>query len=1183
MLLKAILLLVIALSVWSVLRLHFEEDISSFLPQDTNNKRINYASQHLGSSNKIMINVASNDSIPDQELIIEAVEFLAQKLQENDSLNHIKDVFYVVDQQKIVELSSFIAQNMPYYLSDDDYQRIDSLIHPNEIENKLNNNKSLLLTPMGSFIKTMIALDPLSFSSSILKQLNNLQSSESFHTYNGYIFNKNETEAMISVASNYPVSETKYNALLINDINKAISETEQEFDQKVTIGAIGAAIISITNAEQIKRDSFISTGLAFILILLLLMYFFRDVRALFLILFSIVFGGLFGLAFLSIFQDSVSIIAIGAGSIIVGIAVNYPLHFLAHYQQGYSKEEIIKDIVSPLVTGNITTVGAFLSLIFISSDAMKDLGLFSSMLLAGTIIFVLIFLPHLFGKKLFSKQTRQNDKLTFKRIASFNPEKSKILVGLIVLLTIPLFILSKKTSFETDMSTINYMTDAQRQKLNKLLEETESKNPTLFCVAEGKDMEEALQNYEILSPILDSMLNDSMILNRGGIGIFLPSQALQKEKLEKWNNFWSDKREEFLKEFKTILQKTGFKAEAFQSFEKMITKDFQVEDFQYFSPIISNMAENYLSDEKDCALVYTILKTSQENISNVEENLDNINENIFSYDNSSLITKMVNALSGDFDYVLYICSILVFVFLTISFGRLELSILAFLPLAIGWVWILGLMNLFDMKFNIVNIILATFIFGQGDDYTIFVTEGLMYEYTHKRKMLASYKNSILLSAFIMFIGIGALIISKHPAMKSLAEVTMIGMFSVVLMAYIFPPLIYRWLTTRKGKKRLLPITLLNLLKTIFSFIGFLIGSILLTIIGFFVLTIGGKTEKHKLFYHKCVCYTFRFLAKIILQLPYNVINNAKETFDKPGIIICNHQSHIDLMYTLMLNPKIIVLTNQWVWKSPFYGWILRYADYYPIADGIEENIEKLQDSINKGYSILIFPEGTRSEDCSILRFHKGAFYLAEKLNLDIVPVIIHGIGHALPKKEFLLRKGKVTIKILDRIKSKDAKYRSFDEIRLISQSIREMYQIEYEKLVEQNETTDYYKDLVYHNYIYKGIEIERYAKRLLKKFNNFKEQISQLPEIGNVLILNCGQGEMALMAALVRKNINFTATDFDNEKFEIAENCISVPKNLCYQKNIDDYTTFDNIIVFDPDEEQLKQINDNKAIIINTK
>ena len=133
-------------------------------------------------------------------------------------------------------------------------------------------------------------------------------------------------------------------------------------------------------------------------------------------------------------------------------------------------------------------------------------------------------------------------------------------------------------------------------------------------------------------------------------------------------------------------------------------------------------------------------------------------------------------------------------------------------MAVSWVWILGIMALLGIQFNVVNIILATFIFGQGDDYTIFMTEGCQYEYAYRRKMLNSYKQSIIISALIMFIGIGSLIVARHPALRSLAEVTIVGMFTVVFMAWLLPTYCFRWLVyDRNGNERKQPITLCGLL------------------------------------------------------------------------------------------------------------------------------------------------------------------------------------------------------------------------------------------------------------------------------------------------------------------------------------------------------------------------------------
>jgi len=190
-----------------------------------------------------------------------------------------------------------------------------------------------------------------------------------------------------------------------------------------------------------------------------------------------------------------------------------------------------------------------------------------------------------------------------------------------------------------------------------------------------------------------------------------------------------------------------------------------------------------------------------------EANFPNIDwGNSYIFDIAQLNSNLTTNLSDNFNYIGWACGFIVFFFLWFSLGSIELALLSFLPMAISWVWILGLMGLLGIQFNIVNVILATFIFGQGDDYTIFMTEGASYEYAYRRKMLSSYKHSIILSALIMFIGIGSLVFAHHPALKSLAEVTIVGMFSVVLMAYIFPPLIFRWLVWTKGTYRDRPLS-----------------------------------------------------------------------------------------------------------------------------------------------------------------------------------------------------------------------------------------------------------------------------------------------------------------------------------------------------------------------------------------
>lgn len=178
-------------------------------------------------------------------------------------------------------------------------------------------------------------------------------------------------------------------------------------------------------------------------------------------------------------------------------------------------------------------------------------------------------------------------------------------------------------------------------------------------------------------------------------------------------------------------------------------------------------------------------------------------------------------------------------------------------------------------------------------------------------------------------------------------------------------------------------------------------------------------EARKLQFHRVLWRIFRWCAVHIPGADIRLQNPWNEDFTKPAVIICNHQSHLDLLCTLMLSPRIVAMTNQWVWNFPLYAPIIHYLEYYPSADGIEANEKKIASLLKRGYSVLIFPEGTRSASCEVLRFHRGAFYLAQQLGIDIVPVYLDGPGRVLPKMDFTLQPSTITVEVGQRVLAGD--------------------------------------------------------------------------------------------------------------------------------------------------------------------
>ena len=1160
-----LLLSLVVLFAFSAFHIRFKEDISRFLPDNKENERINKAYQYMASSNTITIycnfvageadgerlpksgeialpeqSAADNTSpSPSEEAIneqIAAIDALAERIQSRMDTSFIKSLFYSVNPMEMMTISDFIIENMPYFLDDDDYIRMDTAFSREAIARQLLIDKNILSSSAGMMVRNIFLSDPLQLSGALMRKLQNFQVSERFQLYDDYLFNE-DNQGIMFIECAIPPSETRINAMLLDTLKSLIAETEIEFTS-VAFDSFGASEIGISNARQIKRDTLFSMSLAVVVMLSLMVYSFRNGRKIALIFASVLFGGLFALAALNLINGEASIIAVGISSIICGIAINYPLHVMEYHNHAPDTPTIIKDIIEPLTIGNITTVGAFMSLVFIGSDAMRDLGLFASFLLIGTISFVLFFIPHFLpARKKATHNTGIEKETDETSLGSRTVERMLALV--VILLTLFFSFFSGDSRFETDMQKINYMTSSQKQAFDKMMGLLNKNQHVMYFVTEGDDLESALEASEREMPVLQSLVDEGEVFRIGGIGGFFPSQSRQEALLKRWEDFWNKRRDSVLCYLREEAHLAGFRDSAFQSFEDMVSRRWEIVDLSHFNPIRETLAKNYIIEKNDGAAVIHLLYTDAAKAPALEQRL---NSQSIVFDAGSITRRMVASLSDNFNYVLYVCGFIVFAFLLFSLGRIELTLIAFLPLALSWVWILGMMNIFDIRFNIVNIILATFIFGQGDDYTILMTEGLMHEYAYNRKILASYKKSIALSALIMLVGMGMLIFAKHPALRSLAEVTVIGMLSVVIMAYIIPASLFRLLTMRKGKKRQMPVTFKNLLCLVYAFLFFCITSLFITLTGWILFSCGRTNDKKKRIYHQFLHRIAKFVIFHIPQVKTTFRNLSGEKFDKPGVIICNHQAHLDLMCVMMLTPKLIILTNDWVWHSPFYGRLIRYADFYPVSNGVENAIPQLKDAIERGYSIVVFPEGTRSADCSIKRFHRGAFYIAEQIHVDIIPILIHGVGHVLPKEDFMLRKGQIHIQVMPRISSDDSRFKNDYSPR--SRDVRHYYQAEYKKLCDELETPDYFADLVMKNFLYKGPVIEREVRRNLKALNNYAAEIADMPDDGEVTIQNVGYGEYALLLSLVKKNLRITAVEPDPDRRALAENCSSIPENL---------------------------------------
>ena len=797
----------------SVMRLSYKEDILDFLPLDETDRQRMAIYEDISGMNRLFVIF---ENVGGAEATIEMAERFAEVVEETDTAGLCQSMRTSFDSESISEAIDFIVAKAPLLLTAADYKRMDSLLSkPGYIEAKLEEDLNTLMFPSGGWAEQHIGRDPLGLFAPLLEEFGKTEGSSGFEMYDGYIFTSDMQQAIVMLTSPFGSSETAGNARLVDLLEQSIEKTKADFpDMKAHVA--GGPQIAVTSARQIMRDSMLALSLSAVLIIALLLYAFRRFRYILLIALTVLWGWLFALGALAFVHSNVSMIVVGISSIIIGIAVNYPLHLISHLQHQPDIRETLSDITKPLLVGNITTVAAFLALVPLKSTCLRDLGLFASFLLIGTILFVLVWLPHKASPaspqpspaspksspkgKDFPPPFREGMGVGFPLggdrggafpFSTFNFQfsASKVLV-LIALLTLVFGYFSLSVEFDSDLSNINYLTDEQKSDMNKAFGEGRGEaslkgTVTLYLLSSGRDFDEALALSESRQAVIDSLEEAGMVANHRGISRFLPSKKKQQEHLKLWNE-WLERHPHLLSDLKSAATKQGFAEDAFSDFENIIISEHAIASFSDFQPLTSEVFANNISKAaKGKSTIAETLTIREDDAKRVKKVLPE------AFDIASLHSSLADALSADFNYVGWVCSLVVFLFLWLSFRSIKLAVISFIPMAVSWIWILGIMSLLGIKFNIVNIILATFIFGQGDDYTIFITEGCISEYVHGKPVLASYKRSIILSALIMFIGIGTLITSRHPALHSLAEVTIVGMFSVVLMAYIIPPILVR--------------------------------------------------------------------------------------------------------------------------------------------------------------------------------------------------------------------------------------------------------------------------------------------------------------------------------------------------------------------------------------------------------
>ncbi len=767
------------------LRLHFEEDISKLLPSSSVESQLAFGSIQL--KDKIYIQVTSTDEHLSPDLLAERTDEFIDLLYKKDSTSHyIGNVLYKMEPETAINALDFVLEHIPSFIDTAAYQDFEKALEPEAIEKQMWVNYEQMMEDETGDITQAIMYDPLNLRNVVLGNV--LQGAVGgFNLIDDHLFCPDSTVALAFLAPSFRSLDSQS----ATRFSKMLSQALQEFNAShpdVKVHAHGDPMGSVSNAGRIRSDLIVTVGISMILILLLIGLCFRSFPFIWKLLLPILYGTAFSLACIFWIKGEMSLMALGLGAIVLGVAISYTLHVLIHHFFVGDPEKLLRDESTPVFLGCITTVGAFCSLLFTDSDLLRDFGLFASFALLGSTLFALIFLPHF----LPSIKADSNSK-TFRRISRLNnlpfDKKPWFLIMIAVIVVIGIFF-SPKVKFDSDLRNLDFNSPEEIEAEGLYNAKNNDGFYHLYFATVSTDLDEALEADKSLMFLLDSLKSQDVVHSYTDIipKLFV-TQADQEQRIAAWNAFWTEERKAYAiaQVDKGALQ-FGLDPMMFYDFKDLLDTDYEAASLIESGVVPDNLLGNFIECNADSQYMVFTDVSMRFDEKDIATDALVANPKTFVLEPFYYCKSMVEVINDDFNIAVWISSLFVLLILLISFRNIITALLSFIPMVLSWFMVQGYMAIIGLEFNLINIIISTFIFGVGVDYSIFITEGLLTQArTGNRDVLTWHKVAIFFSAIILVIVVTSLLFAVHPAIRSIGLSTLIGMASTIMISYALQP------------------------------------------------------------------------------------------------------------------------------------------------------------------------------------------------------------------------------------------------------------------------------------------------------------------------------------------------------------------------------------------------------------
>ena len=1166
-----ITLLIAAVSVVISLRIDLEEDLLATLPQ--NDKLVDeyrYALRKFHQIDRVYLDVGIHADDPDR--LAHAADEVYALLSTNSVYERITYRIEVGGQKQSID---YLTGALPNLFTAADAQALAPKLEPAAVREHLTDMRRKLAGPEGMVLKDVVAADPIGMSALVVNKVMPLQTGfGDAQIVDGRITSSDGRHILLLVEPKFPSANSRESYAIVQDLLRVAHEVEKQFSG-VHVAITGGHRMSVDNATNIKADALRCITIGSVAMLGLCLTAYRR-RWLALVTFlPSLFGTLMAGVVLALTQDHLSAIATGFATIALGITVDYAIHIIYHLDDaaGSDRQAIgrhLSRLVFPISLGAITTIAAFLVMMRSPMHGYQQLGLFGAVGVVFSVGFALVILP------LFVPMAKPGGQpplwLTrwLENYFNWQSRRRVWLVAFIVVMTVATAFGVRKLRFEGDISKLNGITEATRRDDALINDTWGSALGMTLVVARGPTPDAALAQNDRAAEILARNPNVSAVYSLSAV---CPSLATQAANLQRWHEFWTPTRQAALRQtLQQVGAELGFRPDAFANFWQRVEGKPGLLTLEMFrgTPLEQALNERVALGADDNAVSTMVKLKDRASAGKLRAALPEM----IVLDHKAFADHIAGlAKSGLGQFALW-TGIVVAALLFLTLGSMELVVVTLLPLAFGLLWTFGVMGWLGVPIDLMNSVFVIFIIGVGEDYSVFLLTSKLDAWRGQPQFAASTSASVLVSALTTIFGFGVLVIANHPVLFSMGVTVLLGMSFAFVATLILTPLCMDLLLFKnppRGAPRwwhpLVTLWVILHLGGSQVFLYYVLRPIL--------KIISPRTATDRL------RRATRWMARgVVKSVPFGRLefqNITRETFSPPCIVISNHQSAVDVMLIVSLPGDVRQTAKKRVFDEPMLGIGCKLLGHVMVEpNDPATTMRRCRETLASGASVHFYPEGTRSHDGFIQRFHRGAFELAVELKQDILPILLCDSNTAMPRDAYWFEPYHITVRAHPRVTPQTFDYSqgSLALMRHCDGVVREALQ----KQLDEINTPRVVRRKVARLYRYQGKYVEQFVYWKMKLDPVFAALDSVVPRSGFILDLGCGYGMATHWLSCFTAGRTFLGVDYDEDKIRVAKR--TAPEHPRIQFEVGDilereYPACDTILLLDvlhywtPEKQQL--------------